>query len=61
MSNSTIQTACEQRKISMQFNIPPVRNELVSPYPEFTSAQLNMRRKVEVLRRCHKRFKAVLP
>lgn len=50
MSNSTIQTACEQRKISMQFNIPPVRNELVSPYPEFTSAQLNMRRKVEVLK-----------
>lgn len=50
MSDSTIQTACEQRKISMQFNIPPVRNELVSPYPEFTSAQLNMRRKVEVLK-----------
>lgn len=50
MSDSTIRNACEQRKISMQFNIPPVRNELVSPYPNFTSSQLNMRRKVEILK-----------
>ena len=50
MSNSSIQIACDQRKISMQFNIPPVRNELITPYPEYTSSQLNMRRKTEILK-----------
>lgn len=47
---STTQNACNQRKINMLFNIPPVRLQKVSPYPTYTSQQLNMRRKVEILK-----------
>ena len=47
---STTQNACNQRRINMLFNIPPVRLEKVSPYPDYTSQQLNMRRKVEILK-----------
>ena len=50
MSDDSIKNACEQRKFSLLYNIPLVRNELISPYPQYTSAQLNMRRKVEVLK-----------
>ena len=50
MSNDTIKTACEQRKFNMLFNIPPVRNEVVSPYPAYTKNQLDMRRKTEILK-----------
>ena len=53
MSNDTIKTACEQRKFNMLFNIPPVRNEIVSPYPTFTKNQLDMRRKTEILKRLY--------
>ena len=50
-SSSTTDNACKQRKINMLFNIPPVRLEKAkSPYPTYTSQQLNMRRKVEILK-----------
>tara|TARA_B100001057_G_C22842437_1_gene947615 strand:+ start:874 stop:1881 length:1008 start_codon:yes stop_codon:yes gene_type:complete len=50
MTDTTITTACNQRRTSLLFNIPPVRNEIVSPYPAYTQEQLNMRRKVEILK-----------
>ncbi len=50
MSDSTIKTACEQRRFNLLFNVPLVRNEKISPYPSYSSSQLNMRRKVEVLK-----------
>ena len=50
MSDSTIKTACEQRRFNLLYNVPLVRNEKTSPYPSYSSAQLNMRRKVEVLK-----------
>jgi hypothetical protein len=51
MSDATITNACNQRKMSMLFNIPPVRFNPISPYSKgFTYEQLNMRRKVEVLK-----------
>ena len=50
MSDNTVQTACAQRKFSMLFNKPQNSYEPISPYPEFTSAQINMRRKVEILK-----------
>ena len=43
--------ACQQRKIFLQFSIPPSRLEKQSPYDgTVTQDQLNMRRKVEVLK-----------
>jgi len=51
MSDETSQRACNQRKLSMLFNIPPVRFNTVSPYSNgFTYEQINMRRKAEVLK-----------
>ena len=50
MSDNTVQNACSQRKFSLLFNKPPNRFEPISPYPEFTSAQINMRRKIEILK-----------
>jgi hypothetical protein len=51
MSDETARNACNQRKMSILFNIPPVRFDPISPYSlGYTSAQLNMRRKVEVLK-----------
>jgi|UniRef100_A0A6C0INW9 hypothetical protein len=42
---------CSQRKLSMQFNIPPSRLTIQSPYDgTVTQDQLNMRRKVEILK-----------
>jgi hypothetical protein len=34
----------------MVYNIPPTRYTPISPYPEFTQKQLDMRRKVEILK-----------
>lgn len=50
MSNDSTTLSCEQRKLYMLFNIPPVRNEIVSPYPNYTKYQLDMRRKTEILK-----------
>ena len=43
--------ACQQRKLFMQFNIPPTRLTKQSPYNgTVTQEQLNMRRKAEILK-----------
>ena len=45
------QDVCTQRKLFLQFNIPPVRLEKQSPYDgTVTQQQLDMRRKVEILK-----------
>jgi hypothetical protein len=42
---------CEQRKLFQLYNIPPIRYEVISPYNgTITQAQLNMRRKTEILK-----------
>jgi len=46
-----INAICEQRKQFQLYNIPPVRYEPISPYNgTITQAQLNMRRKTEILK-----------
>lgn len=40
---------CLQRRKQMLFTIPPIRLETSSPYNQYTEAQLNMRRKAEIL------------
>jgi hypothetical protein len=52
MGDSQLTTACQQRKMQMLFNIPPIRYEKVSPYtqyPQFSQRDFDMRRKVEIL------------
>lgn len=39
----------QKRQVAL-YNIPPIRLNLVSPYPTHTQAQLDMRRKVEILK-----------
>lgn len=39
-----------QKRQAALYNIPPMRLNLISPYPTHTQAQLNMRRKVEILK-----------
>ena len=39
-----------QRRKMQLLNIPPTRYNPVSPYPQFTQFQLNMRRKTEILK-----------
>lgn len=41
--------ACLQKRKQMLFTIPPIRLESVSPYDNYTKAQLDMRRKAEIL------------
>jgi hypothetical protein len=40
----------ENRRVAALSNVPLTRFTLVSPYPEFTKHQLDMRRKIEVLK-----------
>jgi hypothetical protein len=54
---ANIQEVCSQRRIGMLFNTPPPRFTPVNPYTKnangqlnFTKQQLDMRRKVEILR-----------
>lgn len=47
---ATVADALEQRRKYLVGRTPFVRNEIVSPYPTFTKMQLDMRRKVEVLK-----------
>ena len=47
---SMIDALCSQRKQYQLFNKPPIRYNPPNPYPEFTQEQLNMRRKVEILK-----------
>lgn len=46
----TVANALEQRREYLLRRTPFVRNEIVSPYSTFTKMQLDMRRKVEVLK-----------
>jgi hypothetical protein len=43
-------STCNQRELYLNFRKPGPRVEIVSPYPTFTQAQLDMRRKVEILK-----------
>ena len=47
---ATVANALEQRREYLLRRTPFVRNEIVSPYSTFTKMQLDMRRKVEVLK-----------
>ena len=38
-----------QRNMALQLTGPPARYNLISPYPEYTQSQLDMRRKAEIL------------
>ena len=51
MANVTmnIDTICKLRRRQQQFAMPSFRATPISPYPEFTPDQLNMRRKFEIL------------
>ena len=49
-SQSTITDLCNQRKQYQLFNKPPIRYNPPNPYPGFTQEQINMRRKVEILK-----------
>lgn len=46
----TVQNALNQRRKMQLLNIPPTRFTPVSPYPQYTVFQLNMRRKAEILK-----------
>lgn len=53
MGDTQLTTACQQRRIQMLFNIPPIRYEPQSPYvqyPQFNQKDFDMRRKVEILK-----------
>jgi hypothetical protein len=44
-------SVCSQRKQSKLLSVPPIRLELQpSPYPAYNQQQLNMRRKIEILK-----------
>jgi hypothetical protein len=43
-------TICNQRKQQMLFNKPLPRYDPISPYPQYTQAELDMRRKAEILK-----------
>ena len=47
---SGIMTLLMQKRSKALVNIPPTRFSLVSPYPNFTQSQLDMRRKAEILK-----------
>ena len=47
---ATIADLCNQRKQYQLFNKPPIRYNPPNPYPGSTQEQLNMRRKVEILK-----------
>lgn len=44
-----ISSICEQRARQQLTNIPPARFTVISPYPQYTQQQLDMRRKTEIL------------
>ena len=45
----SIENMCQQRARQQLLNIPPTRFTPVSPYPQYTQFQLDMRRKAEIL------------
>lgn len=54
---STITVIFDQRRKLNFFNLPPPRYTPVSPYPQYTKQQLDMRRKVEILKHNNKNTK----
>jgi hypothetical protein len=52
MSNNleSVHAACDNRAFFLSFAQPGPRVDIVSPYPRFTQLQLDMRRKVEILK-----------
>uniref|UniRef100_A0A6C0DLE5 Uncharacterized protein n=1 Tax=viral metagenome TaxID=1070528 RepID=A0A6C0DLE5_9ZZZZ len=53
MGDIPLNVVCQQRKLQMLFNVPPIRYENVSPYvqyPQFKQKDFDMRRKVEILK-----------
>lgn len=51
MSQLALSQVCQQKKTREQNNIPPVRFTVTSPYDgTYTSKDLNMRRKIEILK-----------
>lgn len=49
-SQDMIDALCAQRRKYQLFNKPPIRYNPPNPYPDSTQEQLNMRRKVEILK-----------
>jgi len=50
-SVQNIDTYCNLRKLRMQFNVPPTRLRILSPYSNgFTKHEIDMRRKAEILK-----------
>uniref|UniRef100_A0A6C0D3Z8 Uncharacterized protein n=1 Tax=viral metagenome TaxID=1070528 RepID=A0A6C0D3Z8_9ZZZZ len=49
MTDLSLSTICNQRIRQMLFTVPPQRFTPISPYPQYTQSQLDMRRKAEVL------------
>ena len=47
---NTINAILQQKRQNALWNVPPNRANLTSPYPAFTKMQLDMRRKVEILK-----------
>jgi len=50
ITDISLSTICEQRKRQMLYAVPQIRMNLLSPYPTYTQRQLDMRRKVEILK-----------
>lgn len=49
-TNASIYTILQQRRQNALYYVPPMRLNMVSPYPTFTKMQIDMRRKVEILK-----------
>jgi hypothetical protein len=50
LTDISLSSICAQRTRQRLYNIPQIRMNLMSPYPTYTQHQLNMRRKVEILK-----------
>ena len=49
-SSYDIQMICQQKRRRSLLNVPPPRFTPISPYPQYTKDQLDMRRKAEILK-----------
>jgi len=51
-SDNITNQLCAERQLFLNYTsfLPKTRTEVVSPYPQYTQEQLNMRRKVEILK-----------
>jgi len=46
----TLDNVCNIKRLQMLYNTPPYRYDPISPYPQNTQRQLDMRRKAEILK-----------